>query len=131
MRLVAWLACLALVPCGRRPRRVAGRRAQHARVLGQPRLLVTRRLRCIAAEAFPSTGCCRRGRRMGRPVARGVERAKPGQAGQLRRQRSDVPLQLAGRQRAGALLVKAAQVQALRSARSAPSQGLSTACLPQ
>lgn len=39
-----------------------------------------------------------------------------GQAGQLRRQRGDVRLQLACRERADALLVKAAQVQPLRCA---------------
>ena len=112
--LIACLACLTLVPYGRHPRWVTGRRAQHARTLRQPELLVMRRLHCIAGRAFPSSVCGRRGCRRGRPGAGGVGRAEAGQAGQLRRQRGDVAFQLAGRQRASALLVEAAQVQALR-----------------
>ena len=107
------VACRPPVPRARRPRRVAAHRARYTCVLRQPQLLLMRRLCRIAGQA-----CCPSGRRMcgyrrGRPVAGGVARAEPGQARQLRRQRRDVSLQLAGRQRAGALLIKTAQVQAL------------------
>ena len=107
------VACRPQVPRGRRPRRVAAHRARYTCVLRQPQLLVPHRLCYIAARAPPPCGHRMRGRRRGRPVAGGVERAEPGQARQLRRQRRDVALQLAGRQRAGALLIEAAQVQAL------------------
>lgn len=48
-----------------------------------------------------------------RVVGRAGAAGELGQAGQLRRQRGDVRLQLACRERADALLVKAAQVQPL------------------